>query len=34
VGGIVYAIVMGFVGGVFPAIRAARIPVAVALRGL
>lgn len=33
-GGIVYALVMGLVGGVFPAIRAARTEVAVALRGL
>lgn len=32
VGGLVYALVMGFVGGVFPAIRAARMPVATALR--
>jgi putative ABC transport system permease protein len=32
VGGIVYALIMGFVGGIFPAIRAARTPVAVALR--
>ncbi len=34
VGGIVYALVMGFVGGLFPAIRAARMPVASALREL
>lgn len=32
--GLVYAIVMGFVGGFFPAIRAARLPIAVALREL
>ncbi len=31
-GGIVYAALMGLVGGLFPAIRAARLPVAVALR--
>lgn len=30
--GIVYALVMGLLGGVFPAIRAARMPVASALR--
>jgi putative ABC transport system permease protein len=29
---IIYALVIGIVGGLFPAIRAARIPVAVALR--
>ena len=32
VGGTVYALLMGFLGGLFPAIRAARLPVAVALR--
>jgi putative ABC transport system permease protein len=32
--GIVFALVMGVVGGIFPAIRAARRPVAAALRGL
>jgi putative ABC transport system permease protein len=31
-GGFIYALVMGFVGGAFPAIRAARLPVATALR--
>ncbi len=31
-GGFVYALVMGFVGGFFPAVRAARLPVAMALR--
>jgi putative ABC transport system permease protein len=31
-GGVVYALLMGFVGGIFPAIRAARLPVALALR--
>lgn len=31
-GGIVYALLMGLVGGIFPAIRAARMPVATALR--
>lgn len=30
--GIGYALVMGFIGGLFPAIRAARMPVATALR--
>lgn len=30
--GLVYALVMGFFGGVFPAVRAARLPVAVAIR--
>ncbi|MCP4664141.1 MAG: ABC transporter permease [bacterium] len=34
VGGLIYALVMGFVGGFFPAIRAARLPVASALREL
>ena len=32
--GIVIAVVMGFFGGLFPAIRAARLPVATALREL
>jgi putative ABC transport system permease protein len=32
VGGIAYAVLMGFLGGIFPAIHAARLPVAVALR--
>ena len=32
--GIVFALVMGAVGGIFPAIRAARLPVATALREL
>ncbi|MEM7584618.1 MAG: ABC transporter permease [Acidobacteriota bacterium] len=32
IGGIVYSLVMGFVGGFFPAIRAAYLPVATALR--
>lgn len=31
-GGLVYALLMGFVGGIFPAIRAARLPIVVALR--
>jgi putative ABC transport system permease protein len=31
--GIVSAVVIGLVGGLFPAIRAARLPVSVALRG-
>jgi len=34
VGGLIYALMMGFVGGFFPAIRAARMPVASALREL
>ena len=34
VGGLIYALVMGFVGGFFPAIRAALLPVATALREL
>jgi putative ABC transport system permease protein len=32
--GIVYALLMGLVGGLFPALRAARLPVATALREL
>lgn len=32
--GIVWALVIGFFGGIFPAIRAARLPVAAALREL
>ena len=32
--GIIYAILMGLVGGLFPAVRAARLPVATALREL
>ena len=32
--GITWAVVMGFLGGLFPAIRAARLPVATALREL
>jgi putative ABC transport system permease protein len=32
--GLVYALAMGLVGGLFPAIRAARLPVATALREL
>jgi len=32
IGGVVYALVMGFFGGIFPALRAARMPVAIALR--
>jgi putative ABC transport system permease protein len=34
IGGIVFALLMGLVGGVPPALRAVRRPVAVALRGL
>ncbi len=33
-GGIVFALVMGFFGGLLPAVRAARLPVATALREL
>jgi putative ABC transport system permease protein len=33
-GGVIFALLMGFLGGVFPAIRAARRPVAAALRAL
>jgi putative ABC transport system permease protein len=32
--GLVYALIMGFVGGIFPAIRAARLPIPTALRQL
>jgi putative ABC transport system permease protein len=32
--GLVWAIVIGFLGGIFPAIRAARLPIATALREL
>ena len=32
--GIVFALVMGFLGGVFPALRAARLPIPSALREL
>ncbi len=32
--GVAWAVVMGFVGGLFPAVRAARLPVATALREL
>ena len=34
IAGIVSAAIMGFVGGFFPALRAARMPVATALREL
>ncbi len=34
IGGVIYALYMGLVGGLFPAIRAARLPVATALREL
>jgi len=34
IGGIVIALLMGLVGGIFPAIRAARMPVITALREL
>jgi putative ABC transport system permease protein len=32
IGGIVFALIMGFFGGLFPAIRAARLPITRALR--
>jgi putative ABC transport system permease protein len=32
--GLVFALVMGFIGGLFPAIRAARLPIVTALREL
>ena len=32
--GLFYALIMGFIGGVFPAIRAARLPISSALREL
>jgi putative ABC transport system permease protein len=32
--GIVWATVIGLVGGLFPAVRAARLPIAAALREL
>jgi putative ABC transport system permease protein len=32
--GIVWASVIGLIGGLFPAIRAARLPVATALRAI
>lgn len=32
--GLVYSLLMGLIGGLFPAIRAARLPVAAALREL
>ena len=32
IGAILYALVIGAVGGLFPAIRAARLPVSLALR--
>jgi len=34
VGGLVYALLMGFIGGIFPAVRAARLPIPSALREL
>lgn len=33
-GGIAYALAMGFFGGIFPAIRAVRAPIATGLRGI
>jgi putative ABC transport system permease protein len=32
--GIIWACVIGVIGGLFPAIRAARLPVATALRAI
>ena len=32
--GTAYAVVMGFLGGLFPAVRAARLPIVTALREL
>jgi putative ABC transport system permease protein len=32
--GMLFAVIMGFIGGLFPAIRAARLPVVTALRQL
>ena len=32
--GLIYALIMGFVGGIFPALRAARLPISSALREL
>jgi putative ABC transport system permease protein len=32
--GIIFAVFMGFLGGLFPAFRASRLPIAAALRGL
>jgi len=32
--GLIYSLLMGLIGGLFPAIRAARLPVAAALREL
>jgi putative ABC transport system permease protein len=32
--GVVYSLVMGLVGGMLPALRAARLPIATALREL
>ena len=32
--GLVYALVMGLIGGLFPAIRAVRLPIPLALREL
>jgi putative ABC transport system permease protein len=34
VGGVIWATLIGFIGGLFPAIRAARLPIAAALREL
>jgi len=34
VAGIVYAVMMGMLGGLLPAVRAARLPIVAALREL
>jgi putative ABC transport system permease protein len=31
--GLTWAVTLGFIGGLFPALRAARLPITVALRG-
>jgi putative ABC transport system permease protein len=31
--GLTWAVILGFLGGLFPALRAARLPITVALRG-
>jgi len=32
--GLIYALIMGLIGGIFPAVRAARLPIPTALRQL
>ena len=34
IGGVLWAVTIGLIGGLFPAIRAARLPIAAALREL